>query len=256
VAPDGHWQPIADNLANTGRYDWVIPEGLSGRVVLRITVVDQGRSRVEAAAKFDLAPPTPDPAAGGQATPDAEPGEAALVAHTETIDDEARDRSRRLYQAALWHRSRGETRLAMARLRDALRLDPTQSLALVDLASILYGEGDHEASMQAYKLALQQNPDLRSGLEGAARTAIALRDYPKAADYLRRITSNDPNDVSAWLNLGDVAIYQGDELTAREHYERAATRDPNATEVITQARMRLADLSWLRERYQQTSSEP
>lgn len=254
--PDGTWQTVAKNLPNTGRYDWSVPADLLGSVIVRLTVVDQGLNRVEATAQFEVAPP---PAAETAPVPMSVGGEgdqAALVAHSQTFDEAAQARSRKMYQAALWHRSRGETKLAMARLRDALRLDPTQSLALVDLASILYGEGDHEAAMQAYRLALRQDPDLRSGLEGAARAAMALRNYPDAAEFLQRIIRNDPNDVSAWLNLGDVAVYQGDELTARERYEKAATLNPNAGEVIAQARMRLADLSWLCERYQQTASTP
>jgi tetratricopeptide (TPR) repeat protein len=135
-------------------------------------------------------------------------------------------------------------------------LDPELSLALVDLASLLYGEGDYPASMEAYQLALKQSPDLRSGLEGVARVSIAQRSFGQASEYLRRILRNNPNDAEAWLNLGDVAIYQGDELAARGHYTQAATIDPMATEIITQARMRLDDLSWLRERYQQKPVEP
>ena len=258
TAPDGKWHTIATRLANTGRYDWKIADDLQGRIVVRITVVDQGGNRVQAASTFDLAPapaPAADDSADQTSQDDAE-AVAQLTAGEGVLDEDTRARSRQLYQSAVWHQQRGQTRLAMARLRDALRLDPTLSPALVDLGTLLYGKGDYEASMQAFQLALKQAPDLRSGLEGVARASIAQRNFGQAAEHLQRILRNSPNDAEAWLNLGDVAVYRGDELAAREHYNKAATIDPEATEVITRARMRLDDLPWLRERYQQTAESP
>ena len=136
----------------------------------------------------------------------------------------------------------------MARLRNALQLDPTQHLALVDLASLLYAEGDHPAALEAYGLAVKQRPHLRSGQEGMARTRIALRQYGAAADALQQIARDYPKDAKTWLNLGDVAIYRGDELAAQAHYQKAMTVDPQASEVITRARLRLADMSALRDK--------
>ncbi len=41
------------------------------------------------------------------------------------------------------------------------------------------------------------------------------------------------------MNLGDIAIYQGDEILARECYTRATHIDPQATQVIADAQKRL-----------------
>ena len=60
--------------------------------------------------------------------------------------------------------------------------------------------------------------------------------------------------METWLNLGDVAIYQGDELLAREHYTRAATLDPTATEVVEKARLRLAELERLASEFTQVDA--
>lgn len=256
LAPDGKWQVIAGNLANTGRYDWRVPKDLQGRVVTRITVADLGGNTVEAAATFDLTlMPKPGSAPGHLRDGDGQ-AVAALAGHVREISEEDRQRSAKLYQQGLWHRDRGERRLAMARLRDALRQNPAMSVALVDLASLLYLEGDYDASIEAYQLALQQRPNLRSALEGSARVYINRRQFNQAAEHLQRIVRSNPNDVRAWLNLGDVAIYRGDELTARECYHKATTLDPAATEVITRARLRLTDIPGLAERYAQPSREP
>ena len=256
IAPDGKWHTIGTRLANTGRYDWHLPDDLQGRVVVRVTVVDQGGNRVQAASAFELAPTPAEDDSADQTSQDDADTVAQLTAGEGVLDEETRARSRQLYQSAVWHQQRGQARLAMARLRDALRLDPSLSPALVDLGTLLYGEGEYDASMQAFQLAVKQAPGLRSGLQGVARVSIAQRKFGLAAEHLRRILRNDPTDAEAWLNLGDVAVYRGDELAAREHYNKATTIDPKATEVITQARMRLDDLPWLRERYQQTAESP
>lgn len=249
VAPDGQWQTIAGNLANTGRYDWRVPADLPGRVVLRVAVLDRGGNRAEAARAFELAPAAAQAAA--ETNPDDAEVVASLTSRIQTIDETARQRSRKLYDQGLWHRDRGERTLARARLRDALELDPGFSIALVDLASLLYADGDYDAALEAYQLSLKQDPYLRSALEGVAKVHIARREFDQAGDKLWQIVRRDPEDTEAWLHLGDVAIYRGDELSAREHYQRAATRDPTASETIERAQRRLADISGLRRRYQQ-----
>ena len=45
--PDGRWRPLApDPLANTGRYDWRLPDDLFGPLAVRLAVRDQGGHRV------------------------------------------------------------------------------------------------------------------------------------------------------------------------------------------------------------------
>jgi len=257
AAPDGPWQPIARRVANTGRYDWHVPQGLVGRVVIRATVVDRGGHRVEAATTLELQPPglqTPregvSEPSGAQGDPSAADGEAG------PLDEATRRRSRRLYQQGIWHRDRGEDRLAIARLRDALRLDPTMSVALVDLAGLLYAGGDYAAAIKAYQLALQQTPYSRSASEGLSRVYIARREYEEAARLLQGVLERSPDDVQAWLALGDVNVYRGDELAARDCYEKAATLQPAALDVVARAQLRLADITGLREPGQQVSRAP
>ena len=42
------------------------------------------------------------------------------------------------------------------------------------------------------------------------------------------------------MNLGDIAVYQGDEIVARDCYTRATEIDPRKLEVVDAARKRLA----------------
>ena len=72
---------------------------------------------------------------------------------------------------------------------------------------------------------------------------MALKDKGQngpAAERLRTILRYNPNDAEIWMRLGDVAVFQGDELLARECYTRASQIDPSAGGVIAEARERLA----------------
>lgn len=135
--------------------------------------------------------------------------------------------------------------MAASRLRDALALNPGLTGALVELANALYAQGEMGEAVDAYQLALAQKPGLRGGLQGLARVRIHQRRFPEAVQVLSRMVRADGNDVEAWLNLGDVAVYQGDEALALEHYTRAATLDPARVDIVAKARLRLADLKRL-----------
>jgi len=256
--PDGDWTDIADPLPNAGVHDWQITCNEGQQAVVRLTVADRAGHRTTATSDpFTLRRKTiPTPAAEPVTDPHVA-GAQALTGRVATqairddgnLDDHAR--ADRLYRLGRNHSIRGEYRLADARLREALALDAARTDALVELGTVLYAQGHAPDAVEAFKLALQQQPGLRSALEGLALTYIAERKFPDAVGQLSRIVRIDPNDAEAWLNLGDVAIYQGDELLAREHYTKAATRNPNADDVVRRARLRLAELTQLADKFKQ-----
>jgi hypothetical protein len=51
------------------------------------------------------------------------------------------------------------------------------------------------------------------------------------------------------MNLGDIAIYQGDEVLARECYTRATQIDPSAKQVVADAGKRLELMAEVSRRY-------
>jgi Tfp pilus assembly protein PilF len=108
------------------------------------------------------------------------------------------------------------------------------------MADMLYGIGDLDHALNAYELALRQQPNMPEALRGAAMVYQRNNDHATAARYLRTILRHDPGNAEVWMNLGDVAVFQGDELFARECYSRAAEIDPGAAAVVEEARKRLA----------------
>ena len=91
---------------------------------------------------------------------------------------------------------------------------------------------------------------MRDALQGSAMVYRQKKDYASAVTSLRMILRNRPNDAEIWMNLGDIAIFQGDEVTAHECYRRATEIDPEATQVIEDARKRLALMAKVSRTYQ------
>jgi len=236
--PDSTWSPmVADPLANTGRYDWRVPDSVTGTVALRVTVSDLGGHRADSetqnieitrlpAVRIDPAP---------QASPAVARDDATLAG-----SKRAKERIAKLLAEAGAHRERGEYAQAVARLRDVVKLDPQRTEAFVEMGAVLTRMGDHDRALGAYEVALKQNPNLRSALQGSALVYKEKNDFPAAAERLRTILRYNPGDAEVWMNLGDVAIYQGDEALARECYTRATQIDPKATQTVAEAQQRLA----------------
>jgi Flp pilus assembly protein TadD len=97
-------------------------------------------------------------------------------------------------------------------------------------------------------LALARDRTLRSAFSGLAESCTAARKYDEAARHLRDLLQLEPKDARAWLNLGDVQMWRGDEVSARASYENAATTDPNAADVIARAKLRLDNMDLVRRR--------
>jgi len=237
---DGSWETMGLALANTGRF-----ESLTGRIMIRITVRDAaGNQSVAALGATDLdglfRPPPVEPDSTSSPVPTEE-------ARAEPSEPD-RARAQRLFEQAMAHAARKQHQLAISRLKDTLMLDPTRSDALVELGRALYAVGDTKESVRAYELALSQDSSSRAARAGMALTFYGLGQYGQAVEHLQAILKQNPQDVEAWLYLGDVEFRRGDELTALEHYEKAATLDPQARDVIQQARARLDNLDALRKK--------
>ncbi len=231
------WISAARGLANSGRYDWRVPDEVHGSIMMRIAVRDRGGNWSYAvSASIDVGAVFAPPAS--PATDEAPAGAPAPPRSQPTDDDRAR--ARKLHRQADAHLARGRDQLAISRLRDAIAADPSLSEALVDLGRALYAVGDYEESIGAYERALVQDPTLDAASLGLADAHRATGRYDDAARCLHELLRRQPHDVRAWLALGDVERWRGDELSARDSYQRAATLDPTAVQVIEQAKRRLA----------------
>ena len=247
--PDRLWALVGDEpLPNTGRYDWLIPDDLSGPVAVRLTVVDRsGRRTIVEPQTLEIQRPRRiGPRShrmldsGLSGTPN-----FASAVPSLTIQEHAR----RLMAQAVAYRDRGQYPQAISRLREAVKLNPSWADAFVEMGEMLYRIGNVNSALNAYEIALQQQPLSRRALRGAAIVHRRQNDHDSAARLLRTILQADPNDAEVWINLGDISVFQGDELMARECYTRASLVDPAATQVVDDARRRLELMSTVSRTY-------
>lgn len=243
--PASDWVNVtAEPLANTGRFDWRVPLDWTGPVELRMTVRDRaGRVTTTPGLSFDI--PRPAPTASHVALGSETSSVPARRADADLSPHVARgkDQAAKLLIQAMALREQGRDREQLARLREAVRLDPGLTSAFIEMGDALSRLGEGDRALDAYRIALQQQPSGRPALLGAARLHSQRREYPASAELLRTILRYNPADAEVWMHLGDVSVYRGDEVSARECYQRAATIDPAATKVIEDARKRLAILS-------------
>ena len=247
--PDAPWAAIGDApLPNTGWYDWQIPDALSGPVAVRLTVVDRaGRETTVGPQTLEIKPPSANEPSNDQMfkvqrplTPSGAP--PSTISTTQ-------DHAERLMAQAAAYRERGQYPEAISRLREAVRLKPRWADAFVEMGEMLYHVGDVAHALNAYEIALKQQPLSRRALRGAAVAHRRRNDHESAGRLLRTILSANPNDAEVWINLGDIAVFQGDEVLARECYTRASLVDPEATQIVGNARRRLELMSTVSRTY-------
>jgi cytochrome c-type biogenesis protein CcmH/NrfG len=152
----------------------------------------------------------------------------------------SKERASQLFAQALEEAKRGQLTGGVSRLREAVKLDPQMTQAFAEMGGMLYLLGDLDRAQGAYEIALKQQTNSREALRGIAKIHERKGQMPAAAEKLQTILRYNPKDAEIWLQLGDVAVHQGDEVRARECYMRASQIDPQAAAVIADARQRLA----------------
>lgn len=254
---EGSWMGIEAAVANTGSYDWRVPEGVTGEVTVRVRCADRAGHVSSAVGVLTIADrrAVEVPARRGLSRPAqafAGTGFEADVDGRSTISAADQDRADELFNLAKGHADRAEYRLAASRLRDVLAIDPNRTEALVTLGGVLYAQGKGGEALEAFELALTQRPDSYEALEGSASVYIGQQRFGDAVAQLSRIVRSRPDHALTWLHLGDVAIYQGDEILAREHYQKIMEIKSAPADVLELARLRLANLKRLAADFRQT----
>jgi Tfp pilus assembly protein PilF len=250
---DQAWHEIDSAVANTGMYDWKLPETVAGQVMVKLIVRDEGGNSVErvfgpvAMEKYLRSPSTmPVVEQNAKPQPTSRPDSLAMGLPAATqpaplprVDLLKQRMAMDLYRQATWHLQRGQYAVAAERLRESLEQDPDLLEARHDLAGILYRQQDYDRAIDEYRAVLARNPKYESALYGSALAYVAKRDYDSSRDMLTRLLSVNDHNADAWLDLGDVLFMMGDVTNARGHWQRAMKIDPSAKELVTKAQRRL-----------------
>lgn len=126
---------------------------------------------------------------------------------------------------------RDEVAKARTHLIRALSLGSQDGLTAGLLGYCHARDGHHQASLDAYRLALLTQPDERQWKLGEAQALLALKHPREAASVLQSLIDTIPGDPPAWLSQADAWIDQGEELRAAANLEithRSGNLEPNA----------------------------
>lgn len=115
-------------------------------------------------------------------------------------------------------------------LRQSLKINPKNIMALLELATILTEQGNLDEAKTHIATVLDQDPD---DVDAHHCLAVVLAKEGKpqeAADHCRRALKGSPNSSIAHLNLGRILLETGQFDEAVEHLSAALRLDPaNAT---------------------------
>ncbi len=136
----------------------------------------------------------------------------------------------------LWGHNKDGIARAIPLLQDAIAVDPAYGRAHAFLAwchaqnlgYIWTDDPERElalslAAIDAASRAIDDDPTALTAVGGAISHC---GDQPRAAVYLERALSLDPNNSWAWARFGWVASYRGEPDRAKERFERAMTLSP------------------------------
>lgn len=132
----------------------------------------------------------------------------------------------------------GQTREALARVREFLNEEPDNLRALNDLGAILQTLGDGPGAVEAFNQALKLAPDSRETRGNLALALAASEKWAEAREHLQKLLAENQNEARLWAWLAKVEQAQGQLKTAVDYLDRALTLDPDHP-LLKEARTKL-----------------
>jgi len=120
-------------------------------------------------------------------------------------------------------------------LRKALELAPDNPLLLARRGVVLALMRDVSEAQRAISKAMSLAPDDTDVLRARAHVAV-LTSRPNAAKYVDELLERDPEDPIGHALRGNLALEQGQYVSASRAFDKAARLDPASTEVTRAAR--------------------
>ena len=121
-------------------------------------------------------------------------------------------------------RQQGRLGEARSELQAAVRVDPSSSLAQLELGRVHEAEGRLDAALQAYiasAAADPQNIDIQLAL---GQGYLAQKRYAEAERALKAVLATNPDRAEAYTGLGVAYFHQGKQQAARQSFEQAIRR--------------------------------
>lgn len=120
-----------------------------------------------------------------------------------------------------------------------------QRLDYLNEALALERQGDYDAALTSYRLALRDNPTDTKVLQNMAIAFTKTHHHDEAIRYYRRALEIDPTLAGSHYGLAFLLLKRGEGDYARKHLERFLARPPrgpDAAQWIQHAKQALAEL--------------
>ena len=136
----------------------------------------------------------------------------------------------------------GEFNHAVDLLREAVKLDPSNTEAHMRLGNALERTGSRAEAIEEYKAVAERNPDDTSAWRSLASAQTEEKLYKDAAESYRRLVAASGRNVDdeTWLAYGDALRLAGDVSGARTAYQKVAASNEGA--IAQSARQHLAEM--------------
>jgi len=105
-----------------------------------------------------------------------------------------------------------------------------------------YRQGNYDSAIAEYNKALQLNPNDASAYNNLGLAYESLGQYQKAIEYLQKSLQLDPNDALAYYNLGVAYGGLGQYQNAIEYFQKSLQLNPNNVEAYTNLGAAYVDL--------------
>jgi TPR repeat protein len=121
----------------------------------------------------------------------------------------------------------GDAACAVAALREAIRLDPTQHRAHDTLGLALAQQGDLDGAIEAFRTALRLQPGFAPAHLHLGTVLMTRQEWSAAAHELDEAIHLEPESAQAHATLGAVRYATGDRAGAIGAYRVATTLKPD-----------------------------
>jgi tetratricopeptide (TPR) repeat protein len=139
------------------------------------------------------------------------------------------------------HAAKGEAALAADAFERAIRMEPTDPLAYLQLAELRVRNGDNEGALVVLENLLARVPENEAAQQAIARIQFSSEDWDALGQTAERIQRTRPEHALGFYLNGLVLQRQGEHEEAVAVLEEALERAPDALEpVIALARSQLA----------------
>jgi tetratricopeptide (TPR) repeat protein len=155
----------------------------------------------------------------------------------------------RLTEQARQAEGRGDSRSAEILLTEAVRSDPTDCEARIQLSELLLEHGSLDAAEVHLKQVVNQTPDDPRGYVRLAEALFLKRDYGAADEVLTQALEMEPRHLNGLLLRGRLSeIQQRNDLAIQAYYELLAIEPTHVG-----ARLRIASIHFRENRLEQAA---